>query len=97
MIQMLRDTYALIQKLTKTELKLKSKLWLTKGITTSIKKKSIIYKKKLSKLKTQLKEKNILYNDFKDYANLVTTLSRLSKVKHYDHDLTDHKCSFCGL
>ena len=45
MIQMLRDTYALIQKLTKTELKLKSKLWLTKGITTSIKKKSTIYKK----------------------------------------------------
>ena len=55
MIEMLLDTYASIQKLTKVELKLKSKLWLTKGIMTSIKRK-LKDTKKLSKLKTQLKK-----------------------------------------
>ena len=55
MIETLLDTYAPIQKLTKAELKLKSKSWLTKGIMTSIKKKNIIYKKVL-KAKTQLKK-----------------------------------------
>ena len=45
MFETLVDTYAPIQKLTKAELKLKSKLWLTKGIMTSIKKKNLIYQK----------------------------------------------------
>ena len=39
MSEMLPDAYAPIQKLTKAELKLKSKPWLTKGIMTSVKKK----------------------------------------------------------
>ena len=43
MTEMLLDTYAPIQKLTKAELKLKSKPWLTRGIMTSIKKKNKIY------------------------------------------------------
>ena len=44
MIETLLDIYAQIQKLTKAELKLKSKPWLTTGTMTSIKKKNIIYK-----------------------------------------------------
>ena len=40
MIEMLLDTYEPIQKFTKAEWKLKSKPWLTRGIMTSIKKKS---------------------------------------------------------
>ena len=52
---MLLDTYASIQKLTKVELKLKLKPWLTKGIMTSIKRK-LKGTKNLSKLKTQLKK-----------------------------------------
>ena len=55
MIEMLLDTYASIQKLTKVELKLKLKPWLTKGIMTSIKRK-LKGTKNLSKLKTQLKK-----------------------------------------
>ena len=39
MIEMLLDTYAPIQKLTKAELKLKSKPWLARGIIASIKRK----------------------------------------------------------
>ena len=35
--------------------------------------------------------KNILYNEFKHYRNLVTKLSRISKDKHYHHYFTDHK------
>ena len=45
MIETFLDTYALIQKLTNAELRMKSKPWLTKGILTSIKNKNIIYKK----------------------------------------------------
>ena len=59
MIETLLDTYAPIQKLTKAELKLKSKRWLNRGIMTSIKKKNIIYEKFI-KAKNST-EKNILY------------------------------------
>ena len=59
MIETLLDTYDPIQKLTKAELKLKSKRWLNRGITTSIKKKDTIYKKFI-KAKNST-EKNILY------------------------------------
>ena len=45
MIETLLDTYAPIQELTKAELKLKSKPWLTREIMNSIKKKNKIYKK----------------------------------------------------
>ena len=56
---------------------------------TSIKKKKKIYKKIIkAKIST---EKNILYNEFKCYRNLVTKLSRISKVKHYHHYFTEHK------
>ena len=93
MIETLLDTYAPIQKLTKAELKLKSKRWLNRGIMTSIKKKNIIYEKFI-KAKNST-EKNILYiyNEFKHYRNLATKLSRISKAKamHYHHYSTDHK------
>ena len=89
MTEMLLDTYATIQKFTKAELKLKSKLWLTNGIMTSIKKKNKIYKKFI-KAKNSA-EKNILYNEFKHYRNLVIKLSRIIKAKHYYHYFTDYK------
>ena len=57
MTEMLLDTYAPIQKLTKAELKLKSKPWLTRGIMTSIKNKNKI-SKKFIKVKNST-EKNI--------------------------------------
>ena len=59
MIETLLDTYAPIQKLTKAELKLKSKPWLNRGIMTSIKKENIICKKFI-KAKNST-EKNIFY------------------------------------
>ena len=89
MTEMLLDSYEPIQKLTKAELKMKSKPWLTRGIMTSIKKKRIIYKKFI-KAKNSA-ERNILYNEFKHHRNLVTKLSRISKAKHYHHYFTDHK------
>ena len=88
MIETLLDTYAPIQKLTKAELKLKSKSWLTKGIMTSIKNENKRYKK-IIKTKNSA-EKKMLYNEFKHYRNLVTKLSRISKAKHYHHYFTDH-------
>ena len=89
MTETLLDTYAPIQKLTKAELKLKSKPWLTSGIMTSIKKKNKIYKKFIQAKNST--EKNILYNEFKHYRNVVTKLSRISKAKYYHHYFTDHK------
>ena len=89
MTEMLLDTYAPIQILTKAESKLKSKPWLTRAITNSIKNKNKIYKK-LTKAKNST-EKNILYNEFKHYRNLITKLSRISRAKHYHHYFTDHK------
>ena len=89
MIETLLDNYAPIQKLTKAELKLKSKAWLTRGIMTSINKKNIIHKKFI-KAKNST-EKNVLYNEFKHSRNLVTKLSRISKAKRYQHYFTDHK------
>ena len=50
--------------MTKTELKLKLKPWLTKGIMTLIKKKNKAYKR--FNRATNSAEKNILYNDFKN-------------------------------
>ena len=76
MIETLLENYASIQKLTKAKLKLKSKHGLTRWIMTSIKKKNKIYKK-IIKAKN-LTEKNIPYNEFKHYRNLVTKLSRIS-------------------
>ena len=54
MFEKLLETYSPIQKLTKAELKLKSKLWRTTRIMTSIKKKNVIYKTfiKVKNLKT---------------------------------------------
>ena len=69
-VETLLDIYAPIQKLTKAGSKLKSKPWLTRGIMTSIKKKNIIYKKFIKAENST--EKNILYNEFKCYRNLIT-------------------------
>ena len=50
--------------MTKTELKLKLKPWLAKGIMTLIKKKNKAYKR--FNRATNSAEKNILHNDFKN-------------------------------
>ena len=61
MIETLLDTYATIQKMTKSELKLKSKPCPTKGIMTLIKKKNIIYKN-FVKAKTSAEKKFYVMN-----------------------------------
>ena len=90
MFETLINTYAPIQKLVKAKLKLKAKFWLTKGIMTSVKKKIVIYQKFI-KAKNLAGKKNILYNNFKCYRNLISELSRISKAKHDHHYFTDHK------
>ena len=60
----------------------------------SIKNKNKIYKK-IIKAKSST-EKNILYNEFKNYRNLITKLSRISKARHYHHYFTDHKKRTCS-
>ena len=60
----------------------------------SIKNKNKIYKK-IIKAKSST-EKNILYNEFKNYRNLITKLSRISKARDYHHYFTDHKKRTCS-
>ena len=85
----LLDTYAPLQKLSNSELKLLSKPWITHGIMTSIKIKDNIYKKLLKSKNSEQKER--LYNEFKRYRNRINILPTNSKANHYQNFFQEHK------
>ena len=71
------NRHAPIKKLSKKQIKTMKKPWLTKGILKSIGEKNKTYKKFVNtKNKT-------LYNKYKVYRDLLNTLIRKSKKKHY--------------
>ena len=88
-IEKLLDVYAPITKLSKSEVKLLSKPWLTKGILASIKKKNKIHKKFI-RAKDE-SNKTRLYSEFKKYRNKINNLLKISKAKHYQSFFTEHK------
>ena len=88
-IEKLLDAYAPITKLSKAEVKLRSKPWLTKGILTSIKKKNKIHKK-YTRAKSE-QNKTRLYSEFKNYRNKINNLLKISKAKHYQAFFIEHK------
>ena len=88
-IEKLLDVYAPVTKLSKSETKLCSKPWLTKGILTSVKNKNKIYKK-LMRAKTEA-NKTRLYSKFKNYRNRINNLLKISKAKHYQNFFIEHK------
>jgi len=87
-INCLLDKMAPIKKLTKKEIELKQKPWLTSGILKSIKTRDDIYKKFLL-AKDPLRKQNLL-RDFKNKRNVITTLICSSKSQYYKNYFNDH-------
>ena len=71
------DSYMPLKKLTKREVKLKSKPWITKGILTSIKQRDKLYKKFIKAKDNALKIN--YHSQYKNMRNLIVQLIRNSK------------------
>ena len=67
-------------------LRVNHKPYVSKGIRQIIMKRSELasrHRKKPTEEKTKLSNKSLLLNKYKQYRNLIVTLTRLSKKKHY--------------
>ena len=80
-IECLLNKYAPLKKMTKKQLKNLKKPWLTSGILKSVKNKNKIFNK-FCKAKDPLRKRG-LHQQYKHYRNQITTLTRISKEKHY--------------
>ena len=80
-IETLLDTYAPLSPLSKAGQKRKLKLWITKGLLTSIKKKNQIYKK-FCRVKND-QNKHTLHEEFQKYCNTILKLTKINKSKRY--------------
>ena len=76
-IESLLNEMAPIRKLSKNELRLEKRPWITKGILVSMHIRDKL-SKRLSKMKNPL-EKRIVFKHFKMYRNMIVTLLRRSK------------------
>lgn len=72
------DIHVPIKQLSKCQIKIQSKPWITPAIKSSIKEKNRLYKKIL---KTKC---TYFYSKFKIYRNKLTHLLKISKRKHYN-------------
>ena len=88
----LLDTYAPLTPLSKADQKKKLKLWITKGLLTSIKKKNHIYEKFCRANNDQ--NKHTLHEEFKKYCNTILKLTKINKFKHYQTFFSEHKKNF---
>ena len=75
------DAHAPYKQMTKNQIKLKQKPWITSGILRSIKIKDLTHKKYL-RAKNGIK-KDALFVKFKTYRNVVSNLLRISKKNYY--------------
>jgi len=76
------------KKLSKKEIELKQKPWLTSGILKSMKTRDNLYKKFML-AKDPLRKQN-LFRDFKTKRNLITSLVRSSKSEYYKKFFSEH-------
>ena len=83
------NKYAPIKYLSKKEIKIKQKPWLTPGIQTSIKKKRALFKQ-IKSMKLNNQNTEIIYNKYKTYRNMINTLKRKSKKLYYSKYFTDN-------
>ena len=83
------DKRAPIKTLSKSKLKEFSKPWITQGIIKSIKIKNNIYKRFCKEKNTN--KKNALNQKFKQYRNLIKTLTRRSKNDYYHRFFNTNK------
>ena len=87
-ITCLLDKMAPFKKLSKKEIELKQKPWLTSGILKSMKTRDNLYKKFML-AKDPLRKQNLL-RDFKIKRNLITSLVRSSKSEYYKNYFSEH-------
>ena len=82
------DKYIPLKKLTKKDIELQSKPWITRGIRNSIERREKNYKKFI-----KAKDKNIkveYHNQYKELRNKIVNLCRESKKLHYQNYFTEN-------
>ena len=87
-INCLLDKMAPFKKLSKKEIELKQKPWLTSGILKAMKSRDNLYKKFML-AKDPLRKQNLL-REFKIKRNLITSLIRSSKSEYYKNYFSEH-------
>jgi len=87
-INKLLDKYAPFRKLSKQDMKFKSKPWITNGLKNSIKIKNGLLKKYI-KCK-DITKKEQLHNTFKEYRNLLETMLKQSKTVYFNNYFKDN-------
>ena len=88
-INALLDKHTPKNRMTKKELKTRSKPWLTSGILTSVKNKHKIYNK-FCKAKDQTRKQH-LQEKFKTYRNSLANSTRQSKQNYYKKHFEENK------
>ena len=85
----LLDEMAPYKKITKKEADLQQRPWITKGLLISMNKRDSLYKEFANEINPDNKEK--LGSLYKKYRNLIVSLLRMSKKKHYADYFEEHK------
>ena len=80
-IEYLLDIMAPVRKMTKRELGLQKRPWITKGILTSMRKRDQLYKN--ASITVDPIQKSNIFKRFKKYRNLIITLQRKSKGNYF--------------
>ena len=98
-IDSLLDTHVPIKKLSQKELKFPTKPWITQGLQNYIKKKNNLYSKFVKCKNKILKEFH--HNSYKNYRNLLSTLLKRAKEKHFtnffNQNIKDIKKTWKGI
>ena len=87
----LLDKHMPLKKLSKIELKRKTKPWVTQEIVNKIRLKSKTYKKYIKCKDTQINLKHVLFEEYKFLKNEITSLLRRSKKDYYRNYFNKNK------
>ena len=90
-ITKLLDEMAPLKKLSKKEISLKNKPWISQGILKSMKERDKIYKK--FTIETDESRKDEIYKKYKYFRNKITTLTRKNKKKYYSEYFSEHNAN----
>ena len=90
-ITKLLDEMAPFKKLTKKEISLKQKPWISPGILKSMHERDKIYKDIATE--TDPNRRDELHKKYKTYRNKIITLTRKSKKKHYSEYFLEHNAN----
>ena len=82
-INSISDVHALLKKVNKYKLKLKTKSWITPAIQKSISNKNNLLKKFMTAKDRQVKER--YHKEYKDYRTMLLTNLKQSKTNYYNH------------